>query len=87
MKERVSCLAFAPNGTLYAARDFYDAHGMPSAGDVAVWNGSMWAPLGSKMNERVSGLALAPNGSIYAGGWFDKVGNKAVNFIAKWGLQ
>lgn len=79
----VAALAVAPNGNVYAGGDFTNIGGV-AATRVAVWNGSVWAALGSGMPNVVGGLALAQNGILYAIGQFLTAGGITVNFAASW---
>lgn len=72
------------NGTdIYVGGDFTTAGGV-SAPDIAVWNGSAFAALGSSVNGDVRNVITAPNGDIYATGDFTTAGGVTVNYIARW---
>jgi hypothetical protein len=85
----VYALAPLPNGDLIAGGSFYSAGGV-AANNIARWNGSTWAPLGSGMNRSffdngpVYSLAVLPNGDLVAGGNFVTAGGVPANKIARW---
>jgi len=86
----VYALALAADGKLYAAGQFATA-GNGNANNIAVWNGSDWARLGSGgargTNSTVYALAAKEN-EIFAGGIFTMAGDIVVNGVAKWnGVQ
>jgi hypothetical protein len=66
--------------------------GFTLAGDVkalniARWNGTSWAPLGSGIDGGVDALAVFDDGSgpaLYAGGSFTHAGGVTANSIARW---
>jgi len=70
------------NGNLIAAGGFDSAGGTP-ARNIAMWNGSVWSPLGSGINGIVYTLAVY-NGNLYAGGIFDTAGGIPIHDIAIW---
>jgi hypothetical protein len=76
----VFALAVSGN-TLYAGGSFTTAGGN-AATNIAQWNGSSWAPLGSGMNNLVSALAVSGN-TLYAGGDFTTAGGKAAAYAAE----
>jgi hypothetical protein len=61
-----SARAVLPNGDLAAGGYFTTAGGL-SANNVARWNGSTWAPLGTGIYESVDALAVLPSGDLVAG--------------------
>ena len=90
--EGVSALAVYDDGAgpaLYAGGTFSTAGGVP-AKDIARWNGSGWAPLGSGMGGTyayVMSFAVHDDGggpALYAGGQFASAGGVAANHVAKW---
>ena len=72
-------------GKVVAAGSFSDAGGVASADNIAFWNGSTWAAVGSGLNNWVYGLA-SDAGSLYAVGAFTKTVTPSVlvNKVAKW---
>jgi hypothetical protein len=80
--------ALAVWGTdLYAGGSFtYATNAGPSAvkvNNIAKWNGSAWAPLGSGMDLYVYALAVS-GPDLYAGGYFTTAGGSPANCIARW---
>ncbi|MBH8557791.1 T9SS type A sorting domain-containing protein [Hymenobacter negativus] len=86
---RVSALAVAANGDVYAGGSFTRAGGV-AVSNVAKWNGTAWSALGTGMATNnasaafVTVLTAAPNGDIYAGGNFVQIGGVTANFVARW---
>ncbi|MBI1852814.1 MAG: hypothetical protein HYR85_20935 [Planctomycetes bacterium] len=78
---------------LYAGGDFTAASGTP-ASQIARWNGSQWAPLGSgatggnRYNRPgVNALAVFDDGTgpaLYAGGNFTTIDGVAASYVARW---
>src|SRR5262245_36393918 len=71
---------------LYAGGDFTQASGV-AAKDIAKWDGSSWAALGSGFNFRVLALRVFDDGggaALYAGGEFTTAGGASAGKIAKW---
>ncbi len=67
---------------VYAGGTFSTIGGI-SANNIAVWNGTTWAPLGSGLNGRV--FAMVTKGDdVYVGGDFTTAGGVAAPRIAKW---
>jgi hypothetical protein len=58
--------------------------GSAAASNIAMWDGTSWASLGSGTNQQVFALAAMPNGDLIAGGAFTAAGGQAANFIARW---
>ncbi len=89
----VNALTVFDDGTgpaLYAGGKFTTAGGVP-ANNVAKWNGTRWAALGSGLegNEfaHVTDLAVlneGPGRALYAAGFFTTAGGVPANNIAKW---
>jgi hypothetical protein len=74
------------NGLLYAGGIFTNAASI-AATNVAVWNGSSWASLGTGPANGVNGIvsALVFQGSdLYVGGNFTLAGGASANGIARW---
>jgi hypothetical protein len=70
---------------LYAGGNFALAGGVP-ADNIAKWDGTQWAPLGSGMND-VHALTVFDDGTgaaLYAGGLFTTAGGRPANNIAAW---
>ncbi len=71
---------------LYAGGHFDAAGGMP-ASNVASWDGSVWAALGSGTDDWVSAFELFDDGTglaLYAAGYFDTAGSLPAHAIARW---
>ncbi|MEQ1891557.1 MAG: carboxypeptidase-like regulatory domain-containing protein [Planctomycetota bacterium] len=68
---------------LFAGGDFTEAGGS-TAGDLAVWNGSVWAPLGSGSNGVVRALAQEAGGAVVAGGLFSEMSGRGASSLARW---
>lgn len=79
----VRALVLDTNGALFAGGAFSTADGMP-ADNIAMWNGTRWAPLGPGLNGTVLALASDADGNIYAGGEFTKAGGVSVHYVARW---
>ncbi len=77
----VSALTIA-DGKVYVGGTFTLAGGA-AARNVAVWDGSSWAPLSSGIDGSVNALE-AHDGNIYAGGTFGTAGGKTVSNLAFW---
>jgi WD40 repeat protein len=71
LDDRVEDIAFGPDGTLYAGGQF--------TGNVASWNGTTWATLGTTGPGigDVTSLAFDTAGNLYAGG-------STTPFVRKW---
>jgi trimeric autotransporter adhesin len=69
-------------GSIYAGGSFTNS-GSLIVSNLAVWNGSTWAPLGGGVGGVVFGLA-ANGGLLYAGGSFTQAGSVPANYIAAW---
>jgi hypothetical protein len=67
---------------VYVGGDFTTAGGIV-ASNVAVWNGSIWLPLGSGMNAPVYALAVSGS-NVYAGGRFTVAGGVTATYVAVW---
>ncbi|MBL8752034.1 MAG: hypothetical protein JNK15_01930, partial [Planctomycetes bacterium] len=87
----VAALALLPGGDLIAAGSFSSIGGVPAI-NIARWNGTVWAPLGTGigsvgllgLNGGVLDLAVAPNGDVIATGGFTTAGGVIANNIARW---
>ncbi|RZK27623.1 MAG: T9SS type A sorting domain-containing protein, partial [Hymenobacter sp.] len=86
---RLTALATASNGDVYAGGYFTQAGGVAAYG-VAKWNGTVWSTLGigtvigNTSSSGIISLAVASNGDVYAGGNFTQIGGVAANNIARW---
>jgi hypothetical protein len=80
--DRVYAIAVGAGGNIYIGGEF-TAVGTAAANRVAIWNGSVWSPLGSGMDGRVNSL-LIKGDKVYAGGQFNTAGGVAANNIAIW---
>lgn len=70
------------NGNIYVGGSFSMIGGI-AANNIAMWNGSTWAPLGNGTNGNV--FTLCVHGSqIFAGGNFTTAGGISANNIAAW---
>jgi hypothetical protein len=84
---QVIALAVGPSGDLYAGGAYIKTAGGVAVNNIAGWNGSSWAALGTGIGEPrlgVMALAVDPRGNLYAGGQFSTAGGVAANHIAKW---
>jgi hypothetical protein len=83
----VYALAVSPTGEVYAGGGF-DLAGGVAANNVAKWNGTAWAPLGTGAANGVAGgvnaLAVAGNGDVYAVGYFTQAGGVSASQVARW---
>ena len=90
----VSALAVFDDGSgpaLYAGGTFTTAGGV-AANNIARWDGSSWAPLGSGVDgpfssPKVDALTVFDDGSgpaLYVAGYFTTAGGMAASNIAKW---
>jgi hypothetical protein len=70
------------NGLIYVGGSFSHAGG-GLASNIAVWNDSSWAPVGSGTNGEVLTLAVF-NSELYAAGSFTAAGGVAANNVAIW---
>jgi PKD repeat protein len=68
---------------LYMGGHFLEVNGNTNASGVAVYNGSVWSPLGGGVNDYVRALSKY-NGNIIVGGNFSTAGSVNANKIAKW---
>lgn len=76
----------ALDGTIYAGGLYTDAGGS-GADEIAQWNGSAWAVVGSAtaLNNTVFALAQGANGILYAVGQFLNAGGDAnADYLAQW---
>jgi hypothetical protein len=75
------------DGKLYMGGHFVDLNidGVinPNCKGVAVYDGSVWAPLGTGVNDYVRAINEY-NGNIVVGGYFTTAGGISANRIAKW---
>ena len=72
---------------LYVGGDYFDIAGGVSASNIAKWDGTSWAPLGTGVNGSVEALEVFDDGTgpaLYAGGDFTVAGGVIANFIARW---
>jgi len=77
--------ALAVNGNSLYAGGTFTAAGGSSASNIAVWNGSSWAALGSGTNAGTIVNALVfHSGTLYAGGSFSTAGGSSASNIAAW---
>jgi hypothetical protein len=83
----VYAAAVDANGNLYIGGTFTFV-GTVAANNIAMWNGSSWAALGSGIGANgftPAVYALALNGTtLYVGGNFRTAGGATANFIAQW---
>lgn len=77
-------VAFGSN--LVAAGDFSEAGEVPVA-NIAIWDGSAWAPLGAGFDAAPTCLAVH-EGVLYAAGYFTASGTTPLAHVARWdGLE
>jgi len=82
---RVWAMTIGLDKSLYAGGDFVLMGGVANTVDIARWNGTTWAALGTGSNSSVLALAIGPDGALYAGGDFTLMGGVANTArIAKW---
>ena len=84
----VHALAAAGNGDVYVGGLFTTAGGV-AASNVAKWNGTAWASLGTGLTggappAAVWALAVAGNGDVFAGGNFTTAGGTGASAVARW---
>jgi hypothetical protein len=86
MNGAVNCLAFGPDGTLYAGGNFTLAGGVANTVYIAKWNGSALSALSTGMTVGgVYALAIGLDGTLYATGDFATAsGVASTAYIAKW---
>ncbi len=80
----VKALAVMPNGDLIAGGRFTNAGGVSDVNNIARWDGTAWAPLGSGMDGDVNLLVVMPNGDLIAAGPFSEAGGVSAENIARW---
>ena len=81
--ENSSISAIAVAGSKVYAGGTFSTIGGISANNIAVWDGTAWAPLGTGVNARVTAI-IAKGDEIYVGGAFATAGGVAANRVAKW---
>jgi hypothetical protein len=87
----VQALTILDDGTgpaLYAGGTFSTAGGA-AASNIARWDGTQWAALGSGVNAAVFALAPYDHGNgpaLFAGGSFTSAGGAPSNHIAEWAM-
>jgi hypothetical protein len=69
-------------GGLVASGDFVLAAGVP-ARNIARWNGSSWAPLGSGL-DGVGYDLIVDGDNLWVGGWFGSAGDQQSTRVALW---
>jgi hypothetical protein len=75
--------SLATDGTnLFVGGNFTAAGGVPAI-NIAKWDGSQWAALGSGTDNIVQAL-VAVNSDLYAGGNFIVAGGNASNYLGEW---
>lgn len=90
---RISKVAVAGDGTVYAVGDFSGA-GNVAANGIARWNGSEWSLVGNGIGPKIKDqygttdgriytVAVGPDG-VYIGGQFTHIDDVEVNGIARW---
>ena len=83
----VFAIAVAGTNVYVCGQNFTNASGV-IVSNIAVWNGSSWASLGSGTEFGRNCIALAASGNdLYAGGNFNWAGDKPGQFIAHWNSQ
>jgi hypothetical protein len=73
-----------PLPAVLAIGGVFTAAGGVAANNIAVWNGSTYAPLGSGIAGEVDALAVLPDGRLVAAGGFTSAGGTPVANIAVW---
>jgi len=72
---------------LYAGGSFSGAGGISDTANIAKWNGTTWAGLGTGVNGPVRAFAVFDDGggpALFVGGQFVTAGGLSANRIAKW---
>ncbi len=80
---RVHAMAFDANGDLLVGGEFDSIEGVAAA-NLARWNGSTWAPIGSGVTGVVRDLLVTSSGTLFAGGLFFAGGSPQRTNIARW---
>lgn len=70
------------NGRLIVSGSFTEIGGV-AANNIAQWDGSNWAPLGTGLND-IGGTMEIYNNELYVTGSFTNAGGVTVNKIARW---
>ncbi len=73
-----------PLAPVLAIGGFFTSAGGVPANNVAIWDGTSYAPLGSGVDGEVDALAVLPDGRLVAAGLFATAGGTTVNNIAVW---
>jgi hypothetical protein len=73
---------FAYDSVLYAG-GWFDSAGGVNANDIAQWNGTNWATIGTGSSGYINAMA-SYKGNLYAGGLFDTIGGIVAHNIAMW---
>jgi hypothetical protein len=77
----IAAIAVAGN-KVYTGGTFSSIGGV-SANNIAVWNGTGWAALGTGVNSSVS-VIIVRGDDVYVGGGFQTAGGVTANRVAKW---
>ena len=93
----VQAMAFDSIGNLYIGGTFTSFTGNNNSliqneistifNRVAMWNGSVWTPLGNGVNGTVNSIVIDSNDNVYIGGSFTALGDSTAtvaNRVAKW---
>ena len=85
MDAEVHSIAFAPDGSVYAAGAFTTSGGVLT-NRLGKWDGAAWSMVGTTtgFDNRVLKIAVDAGGNIYAGGFFHAVDGTTVNHGAYW---
>ncbi len=89
LNNTVYALTLDSNGDLIVGGNFTNAGGVGAADNIAVWDGSAWAALGTPaITGGVNAIAIAPNGDIYFGGGFTNLGSVAnADYVGYWDIS
>lgn len=80
--DMVYSLAYDGSSYLYAGGYFAQAGGV-TVNNIAQWNDTSWAALGTGTDAEVKAVAITGT-AVYAGGDFSNAGGAAANHIARW---
>jgi hypothetical protein len=80
----IVALAVDSGNTVYVGGSFTTVGDFIPASDIATWNGTNWATLGTGTDDAVYALAVDSSGNLYAGGSFTTAGGVPANYVAVW---
>ena len=80
----VFTIAIDSNGYVYAAGAFGTAGGVADTVKIAMWNGTVWAPLSTGLSDEVYDLAIDNNDNVYIVGAFLNAGDVNGDRVTMW---